>query len=256
MSTSVIHPGASARQTPSGKTIGMLVGGLAAAIVLGFVFYLNQSQDVTVSGVESVAAERSLDSWYLQHQASVNAARDTAAAYETARILAQNEARNRAFDESAAYETARIMAQVPAQASVPATASELIQQSIQSGLADSLQRSSATASELVEQSIQAGLAANLQRTRAMDAWADRLTGLAESFGMSPTAEQAWSDRLTGLAQATVGVTGPVNPELADKVIARQNQVSGTDVNLAFDHEFEPEPSSGPDSGSKVTVPAR
>ncbi len=87
MSTNVIRPGAASRRTPSGKTIGIAVVGLAAAIALGFALDLNQSQDVTVSGVNVSPGQEVTDSWLIQYRAAQDAARETAFAVERGEFL-------------------------------------------------------------------------------------------------------------------------------------------------------------------------
>jgi hypothetical protein len=87
MSTNVIRPGAASRQTPSGKTIGIVVVGLAAAIALGFAVDLNQSQDVNVSGASVSSGQEITDSWLIPYRAAQDAARETAFAVERGEFL-------------------------------------------------------------------------------------------------------------------------------------------------------------------------
>ncbi len=87
MSTNVIRPGEASRQTPSGKTIGIVVVGLAAAIALGFAIDLNQSPDATVSGVNVSSGQEVTDGWLIQYRAAQDAARETAFAVERGEFL-------------------------------------------------------------------------------------------------------------------------------------------------------------------------
>ena len=87
MSTNVIRPGEASRQTPSRKTIGIVVVGLAAAIALGFAIDLNQSPDATVSGVNVSSGQEVTDSWLIQYRAAQDAARETAFAVERCEFL-------------------------------------------------------------------------------------------------------------------------------------------------------------------------
>ena len=57
MSTSVIHPGSTGTAGPSGRLVGLVIAGLAAAIALGFVFASNQANETT----EAVPVVRSVD---------------------------------------------------------------------------------------------------------------------------------------------------------------------------------------------------
>ena len=223
MSTSVVHPGAA--KAPSGKTIGMLVGGLAVAIVLGFVFYLNQSQDVTVSDAGTTQTAESLtDMWQIRHQAEVNAARDQAFAYETARIQAQGLAQQPATtssvemvqqaiaDSLAELESARSLQPLPEIVyRVPEVdATSIIQGEIAAALAA---HQAAEQARIERQSEAFGLNELFVADTVSQAWTDRLTGLAESVTVDPAA-QAWTDRLTLLSRSVNPMIAPSLNELS------------------------------------------
>ena len=83
MSTSVIHPGTTGAAGPSGRLVGLVIAGLAAAIALGFVFANNQANEVTEAGpvVRSVdhdaVWQSKIDFLTRQHQAQAARRPDT-----------------------------------------------------------------------------------------------------------------------------------------------------------------------------------
>ena len=83
MSTSVIHPGTTGATGPSGRLVGLVIAGLAAAIALGFVFASNQANEVTEAGpvVRSVdhdaVWQSRIDFLTRQHQAQAARRPDT-----------------------------------------------------------------------------------------------------------------------------------------------------------------------------------
>ena len=213
MSTSVIRPGVATKQTPSGKKIVMLVAGVAVAIAVGFAFYTSQSQDVTVSGVESQAGPTVTDTWLVNRQSAVNSANDEAAAYETARMTAMGE--SYAASEAAKFDGVTDSWLIPLEASQVAAreAANAAETARLTGQAEAYANSqpSVSAAAIIEQSIQEELAAHQQAQ--MEAQGE-FFGVVELLG-TDRVTQASTDRLTGLANATVGPQAEALLELED-----------------------------------------
>lgn len=259
MSTNVIRPGVATKQTPSGRNFVMLVAGVAVAIAVGFAFYTSQSQDVTVSGLESQAGPTLTDSWLVNRQNAVNTARDEAAAYETARMTAMGE--SYAASEAAKFDGVTDSWLIPLEASQVAAreAANAAETARLTGQAEAYANSqpSVSAAAIIEQSIQEELVAHQQAQ--MEAQGE-FFGVVELLG-TDRVTQASIDRLTGLANATVGFQAEALRELADHFMVAEikgsHRQSGNGVNPKFDHELEPVQDSGTSgSGDPITLPVR
>lgn len=238
MSTNVIRPGVATKQTPSGRNLVMLVAGVAVAIAVGFAFYTSQSQDATVSGVESQAGPTVTDTWLVNRQNAVNTARDEAAAYETARMTAMGE--SYAASEAAKFDGVTDSWLIPLEASQVAA------------------REAANAAETARLTGQAQ--ANAVQQQAQIEGQGEFFGVVELLG-TDRVTQASIDRLTGLANATVGFQAEALRELADHLMVAEikgsQRQSGNGVNPKFDHELEPVQDSGTSgSGDPITLPVR
>ena len=234
----------------------MLVAGLAVAIAVGFAFYTSQSQDVTVSGVESLTGPTVTDTWLVNRQSAVNAAHDEAAAYETARMTAIGE--TYAANKITQFKEVTDSWLIPIEASQAAAR--------EAAIAAETARLTGMAELYVPQPVYPGTSAEIvaqalaQQAQAVVEAQGEFFGVVELFGANRVS-QAWTDRLTGLANATVGPQALDLYEIADhfmvaEIKSSQNQSKGG-INPSFDHELEPVQNSGPSgSGNPITVPAR
>jgi hypothetical protein len=235
----------------------MVVAGVAVAIAVGFAFYTSQSQDVTVSGLESQAGPTLTDSWLVNRQNAVNTARDEAAAYETARMTAMGE--SYAASEAAQLDGVTDSWLIPLEASQVAAreAANAAETARLTGLAEFYAVSQpvypGTSAEIVAQALAGQAQAQIEsRSEAF--------AVVELLG-TDRVTQASIDRLTGLANATVGFQAEALRELTDHFMVAEikgsQRQSGNGVNPKFDHELEPVQDSGTSgSGDPITLPVR